>query len=348
MKCKGCGVELQDQFENEIGYTPDLNKGYCQRCFRLSHYGDVMYSLKQGIPADKVLTSLQHEQGILAWVVDLFDFESGFIPDFNEVFKDRTIILVVTKSDLLMNVLTPEKCIEFIQSRCKALHIHYDGLIVNGIYGKEEALEIKHALKHYAKGHKVIVAGKANAGKSTFLNSLMGTDALTTSRYPGTTIDFNPLVIDDELTIIDTPGIEGSYSMIMEVEEKDLKTVCPFVPIKPSVYQAYSDQMYAIGGLVRLDLIGVKKASFVTYISNRIKIHRSNYNSGDAMWKKHKGSLFAPSVKGDYKLVEYGPFKDKSDIVIHGLGWITLSGNYEKIRLHVPKNVYVTVRKAMI
>lgn len=33
--CKGCGVRLQDEDREAIGYTPNLEKDYCQRCFRI-------------------------------------------------------------------------------------------------------------------------------------------------------------------------------------------------------------------------------------------------------------------------------------------------------------------------
>ena len=31
--CKGCGVLLQNEDENALGYVPTLDASYCQRCF---------------------------------------------------------------------------------------------------------------------------------------------------------------------------------------------------------------------------------------------------------------------------------------------------------------------------
>ena len=45
--CKGCGVRLQDEDREAIGYTPNLEKDYCQRCFRIRHYDDVMISMQK-------------------------------------------------------------------------------------------------------------------------------------------------------------------------------------------------------------------------------------------------------------------------------------------------------------
>lgn len=347
-KCKGCGVMLQNSDVKKIGYVVDFNQDYCQRCYRLTHYGDITLSLKYGIDPDMVVHKLQQENGILAWVVDIMDFEEAFIPHFNEVFKDKTVILIITKSDLLSQLLTPEKCMTFIQQRCQSLHIHYDGIVVSGKYDDASAIEIKQQLKSYADGRTLIFAGKANAGKSTFINTLMGNTDLTTSRYPGTTIDFNPIKIDDDFTIIDTPGIEGSHSIVMEADEKDLKVICPTKPIRAKVYQLHSNQTYAIAGLVKIDILGVKKANMVVYVSNQLTIHRSKYDANDTLWKKHKGTTFKPTINTSEKITEYPKFKDKKDIVIAGLGWINVNGDYEKIIITTPHNVYLSVRKAMI
>lgn len=347
-KCKGCGVELQNTNPNEVGYIVNIEQDYCQRCFRLSHYGDVMMSLKHGIDPSLVLTKLQQEDGILAWVVDIMDFEEAFIPKFNETFKDKTILLIITKSDLLSELLTPEKCMAFIEDRTKALHIKYDGVVVSGKYDEETALEIKEQLKNYANGRPIIFAGKANAGKSTFINALLGNDDLTTSRYPGTTIDFNPIKIDDDFTIIDTPGIEGSHSIVMEADEKDLKVICPTKPIRAKVYQLNSNQTYCIAGLAKIDILGVKNANMVVYVSNQLNIHRSRYDANNVLWKKHKGTTFKPAILGKEKSVEFPKFKDKKDIVIAGLGWISVNGDFEKVVITTPENVYISVRKAMI
>ena len=43
--CIGCGVEIQTEDENELGYAPksalEREEVVCQRCFRLKHYNEV-------------------------------------------------------------------------------------------------------------------------------------------------------------------------------------------------------------------------------------------------------------------------------------------------------------------
>ena len=33
-KCLGCGINLQSENKNKEGYTTDLNRPLCERCFR--------------------------------------------------------------------------------------------------------------------------------------------------------------------------------------------------------------------------------------------------------------------------------------------------------------------------
>ena len=41
-KCLGCGAILQDQDAKAKGYVKKLDQDYCQRCFRLNHYNDLI------------------------------------------------------------------------------------------------------------------------------------------------------------------------------------------------------------------------------------------------------------------------------------------------------------------
>ena len=45
LQCMGCGVEIQTERPNDIGYAPKsaLEKEFviCQRCFRLKHYNEI-------------------------------------------------------------------------------------------------------------------------------------------------------------------------------------------------------------------------------------------------------------------------------------------------------------------
>ena len=51
-KCQGCGAVLQHDQPGAAGYTPKVGSKLCQRCFRLTHYDDLQFSMREGIDPD--------------------------------------------------------------------------------------------------------------------------------------------------------------------------------------------------------------------------------------------------------------------------------------------------------
>jgi ribosome biogenesis GTPase YqeH len=347
-KCRGCGAQLQSENPKLIGYTPKAGSEYCQRCFRLSHYGDLTVSMKTGIDPDEVLSRVNRLDCCVLWVADLFDFEAGMLEGLSRKLADKKIILAANKRDLLPETLSDEKCARFVFSRLKDLGIHIDTLILTSRDDPESIEEIRRIVRKTAAGKPCAVIGRANSGKSTLLNRLAGNEALTMSRYPGTTLDFNEIQIGDQI-YIDTPGIEIEHSVLMVTDEKDLKTIVPESTIKPAVYQLRGDQSFAIGGLARIDLAGCVKASCVFYLSGQLPLHRSKLEGADELWQKHYGKMLAPCAQvKEFSVSRKHKDSDKMDIVIDGLGWACVSGEIQTVSVHVPKGVSVTYRKAML
>lgn len=346
--CKGCGAVLQNENPKLIGYTPKEDSDYCQRCFRLMHYDDLTVSMRTGIDPDTVINRVSKMDCLILWVVDLFDFEAGMIPGLNRKFIGKDILMVCTKRDILPETLSQEKAARFVFSRLKEQGLAIKGLIFTSKLSREGVDQVKDAIASYAKGRPVAVVGRANAGKSTLINSLMGESILTMSRYPGTTLDFNELEIDGQ-KYIDTPGIEIEGSILQMVKEEDLKAVLPSRTIKPQIYQLRGNQSFAIGGLARIDLYGCDEASCVFYISERLLIHRGKAENAAALWQKHAGVDFKPFIEKK-KFKKYTNKKEwnKVDCVIDGLGWACVSGQVKSMDVYVPEGVNVTFRKAMM
>lgn len=346
--CKGCGAVLQTTDAKQIGYTPKNDSEYCQRCFRLMHYDDLTVSMRTGIDPDTVMHRISKMDCLILWVVDLFDFEAGMIPGIHRKLIGKDIIMVCAKRDILTETLSQEKAARFVFSRLKEQGITIKGLIFTSKLSRDGVDQVKDAISSYAKGRTVAVMGRANAGKSTLLNNLMGESILTMSRYPGTTLDFNELEIDGQ-KYLDTPGIEIDGSFLQLVKEEDLKTILPSKTIKPQVYQLRGNQSFAIGGLARMDLFGCDEASCVFYISERLLIHRGKAENADALWEKHLGKDFKPYIE-NAKFKKYSHKKEwnKVDCVMDGLGWACISGQVSSIDVYVPEGVNVTFRKAML
>lgn len=356
-RCKGCGIALQQEDATKLGYTPKGDATYCQRCFRITHYDDVNISMKTGIDPDLVLRRIAELDALILWVVDLFDFEANLIAGIHRHLPNKDLIMIAGKRDLLPDTLGNEKLGQFLLQRCADNGIRLRGLVVCGDlhkhpYADDKASlnEVRNAIDRYRKGRDAVIMGMANAGKSTLLNALSGNQALTTSRYPGTTLDL--VAIDmGEYTLYDTPGLTRYDSYLTLADDALLKTMIPKQRLKPRGYQLYEDQSLAVGGLVRLDLIGGTKVSCVAYFAEGLKLHRGKQEKADALWKAHMGELLAPSLGSDVaslKKYSHAAIRGKLDVVIHGLGWFCISGDVKRVDVYVNKHVNVTFRKAMI
>src|SRR5699024_5506670 len=112
----------------------------------------------------------------------------------------------------------------------------------------------------------VYIVGTTNVGKSTFINRLIKrttgeNDIITTSYFPGTTLGFIQIPLDDHTSLIDTPGIVNKQQMAHFMSKNDLKLITPDKELKPKIYQLHSQQTLFIGGLARLDFIKGERQS---------------------------------------------------------------------------------------
>lgn len=347
-RCKGCGIALQQKDRNAPGYTPKEDSEYCQRCFRLIHYDDLTVSMKTGIDPDLVYDEIAKTEGTILYVADLFDFEADMIAGLARKISERDIVLAVTKRDLLPETVSHEKIARFVFGRLREYAIHIRELILVSSFTKEGVEEVKDALRKYARGKPVIVMGRANSGKSTLLNAMNQSSVLTSSRYPGTTLDFNRITVDG-IDCIDTPGIEIQHSMIMNVAENDLRTILPSRTVKPRVFQIHEDQSYFAGGLVRVDVMCPSKGTVTWYLGENVYLHRTKTSQADDLWKRQYGKLLVPvPLKNEFTDITYRIRDEKTDVVVDGLGWCCLSGDVTSVRVHHPKGVNITFRKAML
>lgn len=354
--CKGCGALLQNEDQNAIGYVPTLDSSYCQRCYRIRHYGDVTINMQKGIESAETFEKIDKLDGVVFWVVDLFAFEASMIPRLNQKLPGKEIVLVLTKRDVLPKTLTDRKILEFVDDRLREEGIHVEAAIILGglLKGGEEcehSIELlQEAPRRYAHEQNAIFMGVANSGKSTLINRLLSSSDLTTSRNPGTTLDVVTIMNGDHY-IYDTPGIENHHSILTHIPAKDLKTLIPTKPVRPLVTQIYENQSFAVGGLARMDVYTNGKATVVGYFSRSVSVHRGKLEKADELWKKHLGGMLSPALDTSLETMHtyHAPhFEGKLDVVIQGIGWFCVSGDIKDIYVKVHKGIFVTFRKAMI
>lgn len=345
-KCIGCGIVLQNVSPNELGYSPISDAQYCQRCFKLNNYGQLTIDVKNTLAAQKVLKEIEKIAGVIVWVVDIFDFQASMKLPINRYLKDRNIIMALTKRDLLPNTLSNNKLSGFVLAQLKQSNIKIDQAVVLANYGTDGKEELVKAINLYQQD--IIFMGSANSGKSTLLASLID-QKITTSRFPGTTLKISSYQSEVGL-IYDTPGLTNVGSVIQYIDSEHLKTVIPTKLYKVRHFQVYQNQSFALGGLVKLDVLTKNNTTVSFYVSESLKIHRGKYENSQVLWDKHYGEMLEPSIGEykDFKITVFDNIGDKMDICIDGLGFICFSKSAEQVRVSVNKNIDVTIRKAMI
>lgn len=363
LHCIGCGVAVQAENPKGLGYAPPsaLQKDdvICQRCFRLRHYNEVADVELTDQDFLDILHKLGQEDSLIVKVIDIFDFNGSWIPGIQRFVGSNPVMLVGNKVDLLPRSTNKDKLISWMKKQAvelglKPAHV----MLVSAEKGNaiEEALE---KIEDMRNGKDVYVVGCTNVGKSTFINRIIKEvsnigDLITTSHFPGTTLNMIKIELDDGKSLVDTPGIINHHQMAHFVSSKELKVITPKKEIKPRVYQLNEEQTLFFGGLARIDYLGDGRRSLICYLSNAVEIHRTKRENADQLYEKHAGGmlqppgqdtldLFPPLVRHDIKLKD-----DEMDIVFSGLGWITVKEKGARLAAYAPKGVSVLVRPSLI
>lgn len=365
LRCIGCGAVIQTSDKNEPGYTPAsaLKRGvasgelYCQRCFRLRHYNEVAPVSLTDDDFLRLLNQLGQVDALVVYVVDIFDVTGSLIPGLHRFVGNNPVLLVGNKEDLLPRSLRRSKLRDWLRQQVNQAGIHP---VKTDLVSAKKNYQIDSLLadiEKYRQGRDVYVVGVTNVGKSTLINTIIKQrtgvkDLITTSRFPGTTLDKIEIPLDDGHQLVDTPGIIHEEQMAHILPADDLKIVSPQREIKPRTYQLEEGQTLFFGAIARFDFVSGDKSGFNAYFDNNLMIHRTKLVNADHFYQLHAGELLTPPTKDELAdippLVEHHFAVDKrSDLVIEGLGWLTVPAGCS-VTGWAPKGIGVVLRKAMI
>lgn len=363
LHCIGCGTEIQTENPQEPGYAPasSLEKEdiVCKRCFRLKNYNELQPVSLTDDDFLRILNGLGTQKGLIVKIVDIFDFNGSWLPGLHRFVGSNPVLLIANKVDLLPKSVNKNKVINWIKQEAKNLGLKPIDVLLVSAHKGTGMTEAMDAIEHYRRGEDVYVVGCTNVGKSTFINRIIknatGTeDIITTSHFPGTTLDMIEIPLDDKKAIYDTPGIINHHQMAHYLDPSELKFIMPKKEIKPKTFQLNAGQTLFVGALARFDFIQGQRAAFTVHIANDLEIHRTKLEKADELYANHRGELLAPPSEKYIDLLpklvrhEFSIKEAKTDIVFSGLGWITIQDTNCVIAAYAPEGVEVQVRSSLI
>lgn len=330
-KCLGCGVELQDENINKLGYTTSLDNELCMRCFRLKNYGEYQSVASRNEDYINILKDVSKTNDLVMYVIDILNIPE----DLNSIcdYLDNDKILVINKRDVIPKSVKDEKIIESITKK-------YDFFKDVIVISTEKNYNIDYLLKRikfFQITKNVYVIGNTNAGKSSLINKLIKnysdeTRELTISPMPSTTLNTVSIDINEYLTLIDTPGLIDNGSITNYLEDNLLKKINPKKEIRPKTYQIRKGEALIVEDIFRIDYVDGDRNSFTLYMSNLLKVKKINGLKHDTLF--------------NLKKTTYQVGYDK-DIVIKGLGFIKMVDK-ATVDVYVDQKVDVFVRSNLI
>ena len=209
--------------DRQVGKTVIKNLSY-----EIIDSGGLNYSKNYSALESQILnqTNLAADEADL--VLFVVDYKAGLLPDDQVISKllrkkDKDICLVINKVD---GVADETAKLEFMklgykQVICTSVSHNYGIDSINElIVSKLDGLPF--ISEETNDNFKIAILGKPNAGKSTLINSLIGSDRLIASDLPGTTIDSIEIEFElnsDKYILVDTAGIRRKGKVTAKEEK---------------------------------------------------------------------------------------------------------------------------------
>ena len=366
-KCYGCGVVLQSENEEEIGYVPSNvikrdDVFLCQRCVETHHYSaDKLHSPVVTLDFMNLIKDIKAKNALVVYVVDVFNFESSFNPEINTALSGLDIILVANKFDLLPKSTNEAKLKDYVATKVEREGLNVKKIIVASSTRNYNIDEVLEEMANFRKKGDVYFIGAVSSGKSSLIKTLLRnfknetSRYITTSIYPNTTLAVQQIPISETTTIYDTPGIAINNSLLGLAEKEVVKVIVPRKEIKPRTYQLLAKQSILIGGIARFDYVDGPFTGFTFYFAEGIKLTRTHikladrtFNNMIAHQKTRPISYLVTSVQ-DLDAFEFTTYENKKyDVSWNGLGFVSFKGSGRVVRIYAPRGVAISYNESKI
>ena len=335
-KCLGCGSILQSEDKEKIGYIKEdklQSANYCERCFKLINYGEFKTVNTSGEEYIDIYKNINKTDDLVLFLVDIFNINKSI--DMINKYINNKIILVITKYDIIPKSVKENKIRSSIHKYNFNKNI-VDTIIISSKTNYNIDI-LKELIEKYKTSNNVYVCGNTNSGKSTLINKFIKNYSdndlmITTSILPSTTININEIKINQDITLIDTPGFIEKDNISQFIDSKKLKKVMPHSEIRPITYQISEGTTLLVDDMLRIEYVKGGKNSFTFYLSNDIIINRIN-----TMTNQRGKKLKLTKIE----------VNDNEDVIVNGLCFIKIK-NKATLNIYCIEGVGLYKRKSLI
>lgn len=305
-KCQGCGAELQCNKKDTKGYIPKDkidSANYCERCFKIIHYNEKIITNLDNIN-EYIINEINKKAKYVYFLVDFLNINEETINTFKSIKTKKT--LIISKLDII-----PKSIKESVISKwLKEVYNISEEIIYQSTKKNINTRAITRNLENQSI-KECYVVGYTNAGKSTLINKLstlneLESKEITTSSIPNTTIDFIKIDLNENLSIIDSPGFTLNKAIYIDDAFDLIKRITPKSFLKPITYQVKDISSIIIENKIRIKSSINNSLTF--YMSNDICIERV-FEKNQSLLDKEEITLKIPA---------------NSDLVIKSLGFINI------------------------
>lgn len=329
-KCIGCGAAFQSESKSEQGYVNSKvidTASYCERCFKVIHYGEAKV-ISKSVDIENFINEVNNMNVPILYLLDVSTISNETLSVLRQV-KGR-VYVILTKRDLIPKSVKDKKLIEYIRESVPSVEEVF-------VVSSTRKWNIDVLYNFLCKNvRKCYVLGHTNSGKSSLINSfleLKGKKAyITTSPVPNTTEEVMNIKLDENLTIIDTPGFINYRSIVNFMDINEYKKVIPKKEIKPKIYKLRPGFMIIVEDFLRIENNSDELIDLIFYLKNELNYRKMKIET-----------------RNDLKILEKVSIeiKDDEDIVIEGLGFIKVP-KPSKLTIYTLDGQVLNKRRKMI
>lgn len=366
LRCPGCGAQLHSDPAEERGFVPSHvleqsgSETLCRRCFRIRHYGKAEpVRLTVQTVLDAVSKGAASARAVF-FIVDPFDFEGTWHPEWLPLFGKRPFYILINKVDLLPSVSKAEEIAAWIRQRVKGTVPAPAGIVTCGTVHSRDLTAVNRLIREEGL-ERIALVGATNVGKSSLLRVLAGTvpgkgqsasAVPLVSHFPGTTQYTVTVAGKGGIKWVDTPGIAPG-DRLSDLVCPDCGAQLAFAgkKLQARLYHLEPGQTVVFAGLAAFTNQAAELRTLLCYAGREVALHRTSSERAATYLKNTPDWLALPCTACRTKLAapvtQTYQIKDGEDLAVAGLGWVSLRGGDAPLALSCPGGVLVRKRPGL-